>query len=225
VAVLLGIASVVALALIALLLLAPSRNWVEQAAVRAHDGVVMIQGTPDSLGSGIVIASHGRQRLILTNRHVLEGAEQCEVMSLSGETAVGRLVGLPRDSEIDLALLQAEAYGLRTFGPIGRFDRVRVGESVAAIGHPLGLHFTITTGVISAKRGGLELQTSAPISPGNSGGPLVNKHGYVIAVNTRVVDPSAAPGLGFAVRSDLVLDADAWAFREDVGELLERIER
>jgi S1-C subfamily serine protease len=219
-AVVLGVASLVGLGWVVVWARWPQRDWVEVAAERAQHSVVMIRREPDALGSGFVVATDGRRQLILTNRHVLDGAERCEVLLLSGETAAGRLAGLPRDGEIDLALVLAEAHGLRPLGRIGRFGRVRVGEAVAAIGHPLGLHFTVTTGVVSAKRGGVELQTSAPISPGNSGGPLINRDGYVVGVNTRVIDPQSASGLGFAVRSDVVLDAGVWSFREDVSELM-----
>jgi S1-C subfamily serine protease len=200
-------------------------DWVENIASRADRSVVLVEAQPDSFGSGFVIASRGERHLVLTNRHVVAGAERCRVASRVSPAIGARVVGLPKDPQVDLALVVVRAPGLRPLGPIGRFRNVRVGEAVVAIGHPLGLDYTVTTGIVSAKRGGVELQTSAPISPGNSGGPLVDRRGRVIGVNTRTVNPVEGQSLGFATRADLVLDSEAWNFDEDIDDLLANIDR
>jgi S1-C subfamily serine protease len=210
------------------------RDWIEQAARQAERGVVVIdvdQGEADEAeqhafaqGTGFVVASSGSRHLVLTNRHVVGDAHDCRVRIGNGSHVTGQLAGLPKVDDVDLALLLVESSRLRTFGPVGAYDDVRTGESVVAIGHPLGLDFTVTSGIISAKRG-RELQTSTPISPGNSGGPLVNQHGEVIGVNTRIIDPSQGTSLGFAVRADIVLNPDAWTYASPEAEELARLIR
>lgn len=127
----------------------------------------------EGLASGVVIEAGG---LILTNAHVIEGAQGIHVRTPDGDDVPVTLVGI--DPEVDLALLQAtDPTGLRP-APFGDSDRLQVGEWVVAIGNPLGLHHTVTAGIISAKArtiddSGVEyLQTDAAISPGNSGGPV-----------------------------------------------------
>lgn len=200
-------------------------NWVERVAQNAESGVVLIESHPDSLGSGFVIASHNGEHLILTNRHVVTDSSDCRVRSRNTFPTKAEVVGYPRQGDIDLALLVATTPGLHPMGRIREFEEVRVGQPVAAIGHPLGLDYTITTGIVSAKRGGREIQTSAPISPGNSGGPLVTQQGEVIGVNTRTVDPSEGTSLSFATRADLVFHKTNWVFERNIDELLSKIER
>ena len=203
--------------------------WIERAAGRGRRSVVRIEhdGKESSLGTGFVIASRGRRHLILTNRHVLHEAVTYRVQLRGLVEVEGKIAGLPRDGEVDLALIviESDLSGLAPLGPIADYRQARVGEPVVAIGHPLGLDYTVTNGIISAKRGGRELQTSAPISPGNSGGPLVNRRGEVVGVNTRVVDPSEGNSLGFAIRADYVLSQNAWQYLADVDDLLDRIEQ
>jgi S1-C subfamily serine protease len=225
VSVLMGAFWLIVLAALAVVALRPRGDWIEQLSDRVDRSVVMVVSPPDSSGTAFVIASHGQRHLLLTCRHVVEDNAECEVWIRAGFRANGTVVGVPRDDDVDLALLLVETSGLEPLGPITAFRDVRVGESVVAVGHPLGLDFTITDGIVSAKRGGHELQTSAPISPGNSGGPLVNKRGYVLGVNSRTVNPTEANSLGFSVRADLVFDADAWTFSTDVQDLVRRIGR
>ena len=222
---LLGVASLLLCVSAVLYVAWPRPDWIEQAASRADRGVVLIESQPDSMGTGFVIASDGDEHLILTNRHVIADPEKCRVASRVGPTVPARVVGYPKDDEVDLALLLVRIRGLRPVGPIADFRDVNVGEPVVAIGHPLGLDYTVTSGIVSAKRGGQELQTSAAISPGNSGGPLINKHGHVLGVNTRTIDPTEGQSLSFAIRADVVLNASAWKFEHDVARLVKRIER
>ena len=213
----------------------PPTNWAEQIASTADRSIVQIR-TEDGLGTGFVIASRDQRHLILTNRHVLAAAgsdgsptgpvvSNCQVLLRNGESVIGRLVGVPRDSALDLALLEILVTGLRPLGEIAPFSEVRVGQRVVAVGHPHGLDFTVTDGIVSAKRDGLLIQTSAAINPGNSGGPLIDEHLRVVGVNTLTVRPDVAHGLGFAIRADIVKDRTAWNLSDDVSDLMQSAQR
>ena len=155
-------------------------------------------------GSGFVFRADGA---ILTNNHVVDGAEEVEVKLQDGRTFSATVVGT--DPAADLAVLKIDAKKL----PVASFadsDKARVGEWVVAIGSPFGLDYTLTVGVLSAKGRGIGaneiedyLQTDASINPGNSGGPLINLHGEVLGINTVIVGPRSA-GVGFAIPSNLV---------------------
>lgn len=155
----------------------------------------------DVLGSGIVIDDHG---LILTNAHVVESAGQIHVRRPDGEDVNTALVGA--DQVSDLALVRvSDATGLVP-APLGDSDQIDVGSFVVAIGGPLGLHHTVTAGVLSAKARGLDeserefLQTDAAINPGSSGGPLFDLSGRVIGVTTVIVSGTGGSvGLNFAI--------------------------
>ncbi len=156
------------------------------------------QGT----GSGFIIKSDG---LILTNAHVVSGADSVSVLLKDGRELKGRVVGV--DPVTDVAVVKVEANNLPTVS-IGNSDSLRPGEWAIAIGNPLGLDNTVTMGIISAtgrrssevgvpdKRVGF-IQTDAAINPGNSGGPLLNQNGEVIGMNTAILQ--GAQGLGFAI--------------------------
>jgi serine protease Do len=150
-----------------------------------------------------------RQGHILTNNHVVEGFEEFKVTLPDGRTFRGTLIG--GDRFTDLAVLKIEGKGLRPL-PLGDSSRLRIGETVIAIGSPLWIEGgpTVTVGVISGKGRSMEepddpdeptlhnlLQTDAAINPGNSGGPLLNLKGEVVAINTAIM-PSAH-GIGFAI--------------------------
>lgn len=161
--------------------------------------------TPDQsgIGSGVIVRPDG---YILTNNHVVEGADEL-VVQLSDTTEYeAEIVGT--DPDTDLAVLKIEAGQLQA-APLGDSDSIQVGDWVLAIGSPFELEQTVTAGIISAKnrvrgivRGGFEdfLQTDAAINPGNSGGPLVNLRGEVIGINTAIVSRSGGyNGIGFAI--------------------------
>lgn len=153
-------------------------------------------------GSGFIINSNGQ---IITNAHVIDGADEVTVTLKDGRTLKGRVLGT--DALTDIAVVKVEAENLPTV-KIGNSDRMKVGEWAIAIGNPLGLDNTVTTGIISAtdrnssqigvgdKRVAF-LQTDAAINPGNSGGPLLNDQGEVIGVNTAIIQ--GAQGIGFAI--------------------------
>ncbi|MFQ5914972.1 MAG: trypsin-like peptidase domain-containing protein [Nitrospinota bacterium] len=150
-------------------------------------------------GTGFLLGSRGE---ILTNHHVVEGAEHIRVRLYDGRWMGSRVIGT--DPQTDLALLRVDVRMPLPGAPLGNSNEVRVGEWVLAIGNPFGLEETVTAGILSAKGralggGGFSayLQTDAPIHAGNSGGPLFNLRGEVIGVNTAVV--TEATGIGFAI--------------------------
>lgn len=157
-----------------------------------------------SLGSGFVIDKAG---FIVTNNHVVEGADEIKVRFADGKEYTARVVG--RDQKTDLALIKISSLfkDIPTLS-FGDPERMRVGDWVLAVGNPFGLEHTVTQGIISATgriigAGQYDnfIQTSAPINPGNSGGPLVNLKGEVIGINTAIV--ATGQGIGFAIPSSM----------------------
>lgn len=166
-------------------------------------------GAQGSQGSGFVYSSDG---YIVTNAHVVEGADRVEVGFLDGTTRNARIVGT--DPYTDLAVLKVNKRGLRPL-ELGDSSQVRVGQPAVAIGNPFGLRSSMTAGIISQKgrslrtQGGFStpnvLQTDAAINPGNSGGPLLNTEGEVVGVNTAIESRTGTfSGVGFAIPSNTV---------------------
>lgn len=159
------------------------------------------------LGSGVIIDPNG---YILTNHHVIDGAEEIKVDFSDNRSLDARLVGA--DPPSDLAVLKVDASNLPVL-TLGDSDRMRVGDVVLALGNPLGVGQTVTMGIISAKgrRTGLSngsfedfLQTDAPINQGNSGGALVNTNSELIGINSQILSTSGGSiGLGFAIPSNM----------------------
>jgi serine protease DegS len=161
------------------------------------------------LGSGVVI---DREGYVVTNWHVIRGADQITVQLADGRLAVPELVGT--DPESELALLKIDLPDLPEIH-LGRSDTLEVGDVVLAIGNSLGLSQSVTMGIVSGTGRGLDIatfedfiQTDAAINAGNSGGALVNARGELVGINTAVVsragDPSMPEGLGFAIPINLV---------------------
>ncbi len=166
------------------------------------------------LGSGVIVSEDG---YIITNAHVVEGAEVIKVTLPNGKTYDAKLVGI--DNAIDLALLKIDAHGLHTV-KLGNSDELLIGEWVIALGNPFGFLLedskpSVTVGVISALKRNIRvegryhyrnmIQTDAAINPGNSGGPLVNVLGEVIGINTFIFTKGGgSEGVGFAIPSNTV---------------------
>lgn len=159
-----------------------------------------------SLGSGFVVDPGG---IIVTNNHVIDGADSIEVNFTDGTTLPAKLIG--HDPKTDLAVLKVEAKKPLASVSFGSSTKARVGDWVLAIGNPFGLGGTVTAGIISAKDRAINnpgpyddyIQTDASINRGNSGGPLFDLNGRVIGINTAIISPSGGSvGIGFAVPSD-----------------------
>ncbi len=170
-------------------------------------------GRPDSaprrsssLGSGFIVDASG---YVVTNNHVIDGADEINVILHDDTTLKARLVG--KDQATDLALLKVDPKKPLAFVPWGNSDKARIGDPVVAIGNPLGLGGTVTAGIISARSRDIGsgryddfLQTDASINKGNSGGPMFNMAGEVIGINTAIYSPSGGSiGIGFAIPSAL----------------------
>ena len=152
-----------------------------------------------NLGSGFIISDDG---YLITNNHVVNGADEIKVKLSDGREFKGELKG--KDEKLDLALVKIEAKGHLPVAPLGDSDKIEVGEWVMAIGNPFGLTQTVTAGIVSAQgrvigSGPYDdyIQTDASINPGNSGGPLFNTDGEVIGINTAIL--AGGQGIGFAI--------------------------
>lgn len=162
-----------------------------------------------SLGSGFIIETSNTGGLIITNNHVVEGAEEVHVKfteAVDEKETKAEIVG--RDPELDLALLKVKTRIKLQALTFSDSDKLEVGEWVAAIGNPFGHGHSVSHGIVSAKERTLPgsyakyLQTDAPINPGNSGGPLVNLAGEVVGINNAI--DARGPGIGFAIPINLV---------------------
>ncbi|KMK67981.1 DegQ family serine endoprotease [Puniceibacterium sp. IMCC21224] len=159
-----------------------------------------------ALGSGFVISEDG---YVVTNNHVIEGADEIQIEFFEGFELPATLVGT--DPNTDIALLKVEAEVPLKFVNFGDSDVARVGDWVMAMGNPLGQGFSVSAGIVSARNRALSgtyddyIQTDAAINRGNSGGPLFNMDGDVIGVNTAILSPNGGSiGIGFSMASNVV---------------------
>jgi Do/DeqQ family serine protease len=170
------------------------------------------QRVEQSLGSGVIV--NAAKGYVLTNNHVVAGADAISVTLQDGRTFKGKLLGT--DPDTDVAMVQIPAQNLQAL-PLADSSKLRVGDYVVAVGDPFGLGQTVTSGIVSALgRSGLGgadsgstgyqnfIQTDASINPGNSGGALVNLRGELVGINSMIFSPSgASAGIGFAIPSNL----------------------
>lgn len=158
--------------------------------------VVSVQ-TDKSIGSGAIITNDG---YVITNQHVIEGANALVVKTFDGQRYSAQVIG--QDAAIDIAVLKIE--GSFTGLQFANSDNANIGEKVVAVGSPLGLEFTVTEGIISSinreYNGVKYFQIDVPVNPGNSGGPLVNKLGQIIGINSRKL--AGGEGIGFSIKSN-----------------------
>ena len=167
------------------------------------------QRLESSLGSGVIVSENG---YILTNNHVVEGADEIQIALRDGRNAEATIVGL--DPESDLAVLKVKLDNLPAV-TIGQSDEARVGDVVLAIGNPFGVGQTVTMGIISAmgrNTVGINtyenfIQTDAAINPGNSGGALINPFGHLVGINTAIFSKSGGyQGIGFAIPGKFAIE-------------------
>ncbi len=164
------------------------------------------QRRSQALGSGFVVSEDG---FIVTNNHVIEGADEILIEFFDGGELVAKVIGT--DPNTDIALLKVESDTPLEYVPFGDSDVMRVGDWVMAMGNPLGQGFSVSAGIISARNRELSgtyddyIQTDAAINRGNSGGPLFNMDAQVIGVNTAILSPNGGSiGIGFAMSSAVV---------------------
>jgi S1-C subfamily serine protease len=182
----------------------PTEQVVIRVARQISPAVVSV-AHGDISGSGFFIRRDG---VVLTNFHVVQGARQVQVGLADGRLFDGEVLG--GDPQLDMAVVRIPLRDAPV-APIGNSDELQVGQTAIAIGNPLGLERTVTTGIVSAinrsprglQFGGL-IQTDAAINPGNSGGPLLDSQGRVIGINTEILSPTGASiGVGFAIPINL----------------------
>ncbi|MEY3477089.1 MAG: hypothetical protein RLY65_1489, partial [Pseudomonadota bacterium] len=183
------------------------RSGLQPHALAGHLGAIFGGGqqsprTSQSLGSGVIVDPSG---LVVTNHHVIDAAEDIEVIAPDGRRAKAKIVG--GDPETDLAVLRVSLSELKPIA-VGNAEEARVGDPVLAIGNPFGVGQTVTMGIISAlgrNQLGINtfenfIQTDAAINPGNSGGPLVDAEGRLLGINTAIYSRTGGSlGIGFAI--------------------------
>ncbi len=190
---------------------APAVVYITSLSVRRDPFRFNLTRIPRGTGSGFVWDTAGH---IVTNYHVIAGANAAQVTLADQSTWNATLVGVAQEKDLAVLRIEAPKESLQPI-PLGSSDDVEVGQKVLAIGNPFGLDHTLTTGVISAVGREIDsvtrvpirdvLQTDAAINPGNSGGPLLDSSGRLIGVNTAIYSPSGAyAGIGFAIPVDTV---------------------
>ncbi len=190
---------------------AQSVAYITNTAVRRDLWSLNTFEVPQGSGSGFIWNTQG---YIVTNFHVVYGADSIQVVLDDQSTHDARVVGVDPDHDLAVLQINAENKHLHPLD-IGNSQNLRVGQQVLAIGNPFGLDHTLTTGVVSALGRSIKsindrtiegvIQTDAAINPGNSGGPLLNSSGQLIGVNTQIISPSGAfAGISFAVPVDIV---------------------
>ena len=190
---------------------AKSVAYITNTAVRRDLWSLNTFEVPQGSGSGFIWNTQGH---IVTNFHVVYGADSIQVILDDQSTYDARVIGVDPDHDLAVLQINAKKKHLHPLA-IGNSQNLRVGQHVLAIGNPFGLDHTLTTGVVSALGRSIKsinertiegvIQTDAAINPGNSGGPLLNSSGKLIGVNTQIMSPSGAfSGIGFAVPVGIV---------------------
>lgn len=198
-----------------------------------YDAVVVVQNYKKSsyngIGSGFIYSKEG---YIMTNHHVIDGADEIKVLLMSGETINSTIIG--SDEYADIAIIKIDSKYVNNVANLGNNETTRLGDTVFTIGSPLGIEYfgTVTRGILSAKNRMVEvsvkssndwimnvMQTDAAINPGNSGGPLCNVNGDVIGVNSMKIVEDEIEGIGFAIPIE---DAMEYANKIVNGEVIRR---
>ncbi|MDX8046331.1 trypsin-like peptidase domain-containing protein [Gracilibacillus sp. S3-1-1] len=204
-----------------------STNSIGSAVQKVSDAVVGVsniqqvdlweEAQPAGTGSGVIYKKDGEYAYVVTNNHVVEGAQQVKIVLTDGENVNATVMGT--DSLSDLAVLRIPSDKVTTVAELGSSDNLSVGDTAIAIGNPLGEEFagSVTQGIISGLNRGVDvdltnnnqadwtvnvIQTDAAINPGNSGGALINGTGEVIGINSMKIAQSSVEGIGFAIPVD-----------------------
>lgn len=206
------------------------------AIEKIYDAVVVVQsysrGEQTSSGSGFVYKKQGDYAYIMTNYHVIDGASEVNVVSMSGETMSAEVLG--GDSYADIAVLRVDADNVTTVAEIGDSTQSQIGDTVFTVGTPVDSQYmgTVTKGILSSEARTITvsdstqgeymmevLQTDASINPGNSGGPLVNINGEVIGITSMKLVTDEIEGMGFAIPIEVAM---AQVDKLEQGEEIER---
>ena len=184
----------------------PFEEFFERFRDQMPEGERNRQRRSSALGSGFVISEDG---YVVTNNHVIDGADEIEVEFFNGDSLAAEVVGT--DPKTDIALLKVTPENPLPFVSFGDSDTAAVGDWVLAMGNPLGQGFSLSAGIVSARNRALSgtyddyIQTDAAINRGNSGGPLFNMDGDVVGVNTAILSPTGGSiGIGFSMASNVV---------------------
>jgi S1-C subfamily serine protease len=182
-------------------------------------------GDGQSCGTGAVVFAGRGGCMVVTSRHVVDALAwsaqlgcRVGVTLQDGQQADATVVGLHRNLDLALLWIACDEADTQFVQPLRGFKTIEVGEQVFVIGHPEGLEFSLSGGLVAQTRGDDMIQLSAPVSPGNSGGPVYDVHGRLIAVVQSVFDKTRSPNaenLNFAVRADDLLNPDAWVLSKD----------
>jgi|GEM_PF-5705232 len=217
-------------------LLLPKTNWVHEILAKSKRSVVKVVVSHDKtskktrVGTGFIVDCIDKECFILTNRHVIFGKstldsagtvitppqnDDISINTIDGSSFPCKLAALPKDKDLDLALLVTTSDYLQSLGVIASYNTIRQGDEVIAIGNPNDLDFTVTKGTVSALRSPHLIQTDTAINPGNSGGPLIDQKGRVIGVNSFIIRKEKdsdliAQGLNFAIGADIVHSSEMW---------------
>lgn len=185
----------------------------------AHEDEIDLELSESALGSGVIFKKEDGKAYVITNNHVIDGGEELEVITVTGEMLKATLVGT--DTINDVAVLSIDGSKITTIAEMGDSSKLRLGETVIAIGNPLGLGDTLTSGIVSyanrvipvsLNQDGVYdweqevIQTDAAINEGNSGGALIDLNGRVIGINTMKISDMGVEGLGFAIPVNEVME-------------------
>lgn len=194
-------------------------NTIRTAIEKIYDAVVLVESYKGNMlistGTGFVYKKENKNGYIITNDHVIEGANKIKVLDINGESIEAKLLG--SDSYADIAVLSIDASKVLKVAKIGESRKSEIGDTLFTVGSPVGSEYigTVTRGILSGKDRTISvgssnmminvLQTDAAINPGNSGGPLVNINGEVIGVNSLKLVRDTIEGMGFAIPIEIVM--------------------
>ena len=176
-------------------------------------------------GAGVIVFASQTGCLIATNRHIIDAVSRnyktnqvVEISLQDGQNALAKVIGIHQMLDLAILWVRQEERVTEFIQSIRQYNAIEIGEPIFVIGHPEGLEFSISSGLVSQKRGDELIQISAPVSPGNSGGPVYDSHGRLVGIIQSVLDKTKLPNaenLNFAVRADVLLNSEKWTLTEE----------